>query len=100
TPLKPATCLDHRGGRLVNVHCVKRDCYHGVFCRQPSERNLESFTKPVLEPLCPCNVRNAGKPGAAVSFRGNSDTWPARAWSKSRWPASCSCVSSNAVVLG
>jgi hypothetical protein len=55
---------------------------------------------PTLSQLCPCNTRNAGKPDAAASFRGSSDTFPAQAWSKNHALASCLSFALNAVVLG
>jgi hypothetical protein len=70
------------------------------FCPQAKREKLEILKTPLVEPLCPCNDRNAGKPGAAASFRGSSDISPARASTKSRAPAWCWCVFSNAVVLG
>jgi len=37
-------------------------------CPQAKREKLEILTKPLLEPLCPCNVRNAGRPGAVLHF--------------------------------
>src|SRR5215469_108779 len=51
------------------------------------------------EPAGLCNNRNGDKPGAAASFRGNSDTWPSRARTSGRARDACSCAPWNVGVL-
>src|SRR5260370_31561422 len=99
-PCSQHTAFNLGAWRVVSAHGVNGDGDHGMFVRRLSEKNSKSFTKPLLAPLCPCNIHNEGKPGAAVSFRAHSDTWPPGAWTKSLARAASWPCARNAYVLG